>query len=163
MLGASNDDGPIRGGGAGDSTRVSPREWFAGLFHTHKDVFSPVLSAGSLLHEIAVDGAYVIESQKVHWLKVHQKQPRADLYQGVVDYLAADADAEANNSIGRRLFYQLLIKDPLAIYLLTTRMQWLSLGSTVAYCYSLPSHVILPGLRLHVSSTLGKPSLIVLT
>jgi len=103
MLGASDDNGQIRGRGAGGSTRVSPREWFAGLFHSHKDVSSPVLSAGSLLHELAVDGACVVESQKVHFLRTHQKQLRADLYQGVVDYLAVDADAEANNSIGRRI------------------------------------------------------------
>ena len=103
MLAAPDEDGPIIGRGAGGSNRVSPREWFAGLFHSHKDVFSPVLSAGSLLHEIAVDGACVVESQKVFWLQTHQKQLRADLYQGVVDYLAADANAEANNTIGRRI------------------------------------------------------------
>jgi len=103
MLAAPDDDGPIVGRGAGGSIRVSPREWFAGLFHSHKDVFSPVLNAGSLLHELAVDGACVVESQKVLWLKTHQKQLRADLYQGVVDFLAADANAEANNTIGRRI------------------------------------------------------------
>ena len=102
MLATTGDDGQRRGRGAGGSIRVSPREWFAGLFHSHKDVFSPVLSAGSLLHEITVDGACVVESQKVFWLQTHQKL-RADLYQGVVDYLAADADAETNNTIGRRV------------------------------------------------------------
>jgi hypothetical protein len=94
---------PQRGRGAGGSTKVSPREWFAGLFHSHKDALNHVLCAGHLLHEIAVDGACIVETLKTRWLYNNQKQLRADLYQGVVDYLATDADDEANNTIGRRI------------------------------------------------------------
>ena len=86
----------------GGSKRVSPRQWFAGLFQQRHNQFNPVLHAGQLLQELAVDAGAVIEAERLSWLLFNQSKIRADLYQGVQDYLASDATTENANAIGRR-------------------------------------------------------------
>lgn len=91
-----------RGRGAGGSVRVSSRAWFACLLQT-REIFNPILHAGLLFQEFVVDAGSVVESVRLNFYRWNQKRLRADLYQGAVDFQAADAAAIENRTFGRRI------------------------------------------------------------
>ena len=49
------------------------------------DEISVLLHADRLLQQFIVDGYAMLESQRLHWYRSHQKELRADLYQGLAD------------------------------------------------------------------------------
>jgi ABC-type uncharacterized transport system YnjBCD ATPase subunit len=50
-------------------------------------IFNPILFGGSLFQQFAVDTYIKIESSRLDYIHNHQREIRADLYQGLVDSL----------------------------------------------------------------------------
>jgi hypothetical protein len=63
-------------------------------------IFNPILFGGHLFQQFAVDTYIKIESSQLDYIRNHQREIRADIYQGLVDSLhAGEGRAEA---IGKR-------------------------------------------------------------
>ena len=43
------------------------------------------MSAGKLFQQFLVDGYTIVESQRLSYVRMHQKNLRADLYKGLMD------------------------------------------------------------------------------
>lgn len=67
--------------------RLSIREFFAFRLMTRPNENSTLLHANRLLQQLVVDGYTMVESQRLRWVKTHQKELRADLYKGLADAL----------------------------------------------------------------------------
>ena len=52
--------------------------------------------AGKLFQEYIVDAWALCEQAHFLYIQTHQKEPRAETYQGVVDAAASDANATGN-------------------------------------------------------------------
>ncbi|PIN26452.1 DNA helicase PIF1/RRM3 [Handroanthus impetiginosus] len=81
--------------------KVSMREFWAFRFQ-HRDLEgTTILQRGRLYNQLAVDCYAAIEQQRLNYIKTHQAEMRADLYQGLEDaVVTGDTDASA---IGRRI------------------------------------------------------------
>lgn len=66
-------------------TRVSMREFFAFRLMGREAETSLLLNASKLLQQFIEDGYTMMESQRLLWVKTHQKELRVDLYQGLSD------------------------------------------------------------------------------
>ncbi|XP_054781855.1 uncharacterized protein LOC129289058 [Prosopis cineraria] len=81
--------------------KVSMREYFSYRLMSHQNEVSILLHARRLLQQFIVDGYTMIESQRLLWVRTHQKELRVDLYQGLSDALI---NGERNASAtGRRI------------------------------------------------------------
>lgn len=81
--------------------RVSMREFFAFRLMSRDIEKSTLLHASKLLQQFIVDAYTMIEAQRLQWVRTHQKELRADLYQGISD---AVLRGETNGaSIGERI------------------------------------------------------------
>ncbi|KAI9083809.1 hypothetical protein K1719_034277 [Acacia pycnantha] len=81
--------------------RVSMREYFVYKLMTRHDEVSTILHAGRLFQQFVVDAYTMIEAQRLLWVRTHQKELRADMYQGLSDALIS---GERNAStIGKRI------------------------------------------------------------
>ncbi|KAI9128206.1 hypothetical protein K1719_001199 [Acacia pycnantha] len=65
--------------------RLSMREFFSYRLMTRLHEISTLLHASRLLQQFIVDGYTMIESQRLLWVRTHQKELRVDLYQGLGD------------------------------------------------------------------------------
>lgn len=65
--------------------RLSIREFFSFRLMTRKNETSMLLHANKLLQQLTVDGYTMVESQRLHWVRTHQRELRADLYKGLAD------------------------------------------------------------------------------
>ncbi|XP_028752798.1 uncharacterized protein LOC114712429 [Neltuma alba] len=80
---------------------LSMREYFAYRLMSRENEISILLHAGKLFQQFIVDGYTMIESQRLLWVRTHQKELRADLYQGLTDALLS---GERNaSSVGKRV------------------------------------------------------------
>ncbi|KAK4275758.1 hypothetical protein QN277_018789 [Acacia crassicarpa] len=81
--------------------RLSMREFFSYRLMTRLHEISTLLYASRLLQQFIVDGYTMIESQRLLWVRTHQKELRVDLYQGLAD---AVISVETNAAtIGKRI------------------------------------------------------------
>ncbi|XP_028799355.1 uncharacterized protein LOC114754711 [Neltuma alba] len=81
--------------------RLSIREFFTYRLMRRENEMSILLHASRLLQQFIVDGYTMIESQRLLWVRTHQKELRADLYQGLSD---AVLSGERNASLtGKRI------------------------------------------------------------
>ncbi|XP_028782636.1 uncharacterized protein LOC114738734 [Neltuma alba] len=81
--------------------RLSMREYFTFRLMVRENEASALLHARRLLQQFVVDGYTMIESQRLLWIRTHQKELRVDLYQGLSDALTSgERDA---SSTGRRI------------------------------------------------------------
>jgi len=59
-------------------------------FQMHPEIFNPILYGKRLFQQFVVDMYIKIESSRLDYIRNHQDDIRADLYQGLVDSLYAD-------------------------------------------------------------------------
>ncbi|XP_028778037.1 uncharacterized protein LOC114734585 [Neltuma alba] len=81
--------------------KLSMREYFTFRLMVRENEISTLLHARRLLQQFVVDGYTMIESQRLLWVKTHQRELRVDLYQGLSDALTSGERDAA--SIGRRI------------------------------------------------------------
>lgn len=80
------DDIPHRGvtlSRTSQHRRVSMREFFAFRMMIRANEQSVLLHADSLFQQFVVDAYTMLESQRLQWVKAHQRVLRVDLYQGL--------------------------------------------------------------------------------
>ena len=73
---------------------------------TRVNEFNTIFRANRLFQQYVVDAAATIEQNKLDWLRNHQRQIRADLYQGLDDGLSLETGAGAGAGaevVGRRV------------------------------------------------------------
>ncbi|XP_044354828.1 uncharacterized protein [Triticum aestivum] len=68
---------------------VSVRDYYCYKFQIRRGVFNTMLYGKQLCQQYVVDMYIKVESSRLDYIRNHQKQIRADLYQGVVDSLQA--------------------------------------------------------------------------
>ena len=81
--------------------RLSIREFFAFRLMVREHEISMLLHAKRLLQQVIVDAYTMVESQRLRWYKTHQKELRADLYQGLADALVSGEESAA--ATGKRI------------------------------------------------------------
>ncbi|KAI9103507.1 hypothetical protein K1719_023130 [Acacia pycnantha] len=81
--------------------RVSMIEFFSYRLMTRLHEISTLLHASRLLQQFIVDGYTMIESQRLLWVRTHQKELRVDLYQGLADAVISGETNAA--TIGKRI------------------------------------------------------------
>ena len=67
--------------------KISQLEWFAFLLFARMGVFSSILLGRALFQEFLVEIYICIESSRLNWIKMHQKQLHVQLYHGIVEAL----------------------------------------------------------------------------
>ncbi|KAG8377929.1 hypothetical protein BUALT_Bualt08G0084800 [Buddleja alternifolia] len=81
--------------------KVSMREFWAFRFQHRASEGTTLLQGGRLFNQLAVDCYAAIEQLRLNYIKTHQAEMRADLYQGLEDSIVTgDTDASA---VGRRI------------------------------------------------------------
>ncbi|XP_062217825.1 uncharacterized protein LOC133918083 [Phragmites australis] len=79
---------------------VSVRDYYCYKFQIRPGIFNPILFGKRLFQQFAVDTYIKIESSRLDYIWAHQKELRADLYQGLVDSVhAGEGRADA---VGKR-------------------------------------------------------------
>jgi hypothetical protein len=79
---------------------MSVRDYYCYKFQMRPGIFNPILYGKRLFQQFAVDTYIKIESSRLDYIRNHQDDIRADLYQGLVDSLhAGEGRAEA---LGKR-------------------------------------------------------------
>ncbi|KAG5524656.1 hypothetical protein RHGRI_031361 [Rhododendron griersonianum] len=86
---------------AKNTTTVSAREYYAYRLQIRASVNSILLQTGRLLQQYVVDMYVKIETSRLDYFKNHQREIRADLYQGIVDTVNK-GETQASN-IGTRI------------------------------------------------------------
>ncbi|RCV44632.1 hypothetical protein SETIT_9G390300v2 [Setaria italica] len=79
---------------------VTMREYYCYKFHVRANIFNPILYGGWLFQQFAVDTYIKIESSQLDFIWNHQKEIRADLYQGLLDSIHAGQDR--GDAVGKR-------------------------------------------------------------
>ncbi|XP_054795045.1 uncharacterized protein LOC129300500 [Prosopis cineraria] len=80
---------------------VSMREFFAYRLMMRDNEISTILHASRLLQQFIVDSYTMMESQRLHWIRTHQKELRGDLYQDLSDAILT-GETQAS-STGKRI------------------------------------------------------------
>ena len=79
---------------------VSVRDYYCFKFQMRPGIFNPILYGKRLFQQFAINTYIKIESSRLDYIRNHQDDIRADLYQGLVDSLhAGEGRAEA---VGKR-------------------------------------------------------------
>uniref|UniRef100_A0A183FBM3 Helitron_like_N domain-containing protein n=2 Tax=Heligmosomoides polygyrus TaxID=6339 RepID=A0A183FBM3_HELPZ len=73
-------------------TRVTQKEFYSYLLFPRANIFNPLLYAGKLFQQYAVDSWLKIEMNRLKYYKQNQSQLRLDTVQGLRDYIVGDAD-----------------------------------------------------------------------
>ncbi|KAI8535797.1 hypothetical protein RHMOL_Rhmol10G0202000 [Rhododendron molle] len=68
-----------------DGTNCTCRDFYAYILQIHSNDQSLFLRGGRLLQQYVVDNYVKIESHKLRWMHTHQKEIRAELYDGLQD------------------------------------------------------------------------------
>lgn len=79
---------------------VSVRDYYCYKFQMRRGVFNTMLYGKRPFQQYVVDMYIKVESSRLDYIKKHQKQIRADLYQGVVDSLQAGENRA--DEVGKR-------------------------------------------------------------
>jgi hypothetical protein len=79
---------------------VTMKEYYCYKLHTRPNIFNPILYGGRLLQQFVVDAYIKIETSRLDYMFHHQKQLRADLYQGLLDSI--QAGEQDGNAVGKR-------------------------------------------------------------
>ncbi|XP_072148537.1 uncharacterized protein [Setaria viridis] len=79
---------------------VTMREYYCYKFHVRANIFNPILYGGRLFQQFIVDTYIKIESSRLDFIWNHQKEIRADLYQGLLDSIHAGQDR--GDVVGKR-------------------------------------------------------------
>lgn len=74
---------------------ISVRDYYCYRLQTRPAIFNPILHGGRLFQQWAVDMYIKIEGCRLKWIRDHQSEIRADLYQGIVDSIMA-GETQAN-------------------------------------------------------------------
>ena len=61
---------------------ITIRDYYCYKFQMRPGIFNPILHGKRLFQQFAVDAYIKIESNRLEYISKHQKQLRADLYQG---------------------------------------------------------------------------------
>ena len=80
------DDVPHKGVDPQSKTqykRVSMREFFAFRLMFRNNEQSAILHSGKLLQQFVVDAYSMLEAQRLHWVRAHQRELRVELYEGL--------------------------------------------------------------------------------
>lgn len=85
---------------APSSLWVTMKEYYCYKLHTRPNIFNPILYGGRLLQQFVVDTYIKIESSRLDYMFHHQKELRADLYQGLLDSI--QAGEHDGNTVGKR-------------------------------------------------------------
>jgi hypothetical protein len=85
---------------ATSSLWVTMKEYYCYKLHTRPNIFNPILYGGRLLQQFVVDTYIKIESSRLDYIFHHQKELRADLYQGLIDSI--QAGEQDGNAVGKR-------------------------------------------------------------
>ena len=91
--------------GSRKRTKLTARVFYSHRLHTRptgpRKEFPIVLHGGRLTPQYVVEAWSIIEDAKLRWIRENQKTLRRDVYLGMVDALAQDADLNPDN-IGKR-------------------------------------------------------------
>jgi hypothetical protein len=79
---------------------VTMKEYYCYKLHTRPNIFNPILYGGRLLQQFVVDTYIKIESSRLDYIFHHQKELRADLYQGLLDSI--QAGEQNGNAVRKR-------------------------------------------------------------
>ncbi|PIO73234.1 hypothetical protein TELCIR_04797 [Teladorsagia circumcincta] len=79
--------------------RITQKGYYSYLFSV-RDSFNPILYAGKLCQQFAVDAYVKIEQNRLNYQRQNQLNLRADYYSGLQDYVAGE---DANGPPGRRV------------------------------------------------------------
>ena len=85
-----------------DNRRVTRLAYTKYQIAIRPDVFNPFLLGRRLFQQYIVDGYVKIEKDRITYLKDHQKEIKADTYQGLHDYLQNSAN-DINGQIGKTI------------------------------------------------------------
>ena len=80
---------------------ITQTEYFAYRLHPRFEESNHIFRVGKLFQEYIVYSWALCEQAQLLYIQTHQKELRADTYQGVVDALASDANA-TGDGIGQR-------------------------------------------------------------
>ncbi|RCN35395.1 hypothetical protein ANCCAN_18746 [Ancylostoma caninum] len=69
--------------------RITQMKYYSHLFSI-RDTFNPILHAGKLFQQFAVDAYVKIEQNRLNYQRTHQITLRSDSYRGLQDYLAGE-------------------------------------------------------------------------
>ncbi|KAK4275656.1 hypothetical protein QN277_018697 [Acacia crassicarpa] len=81
--------------------KLTPREYLAFRLMRRRTELSLILNAKKLLHQFVVDGYSMVESDRLNYIRMHQKELRVDLYSGISD--AVTRGETDPSSVGRRV------------------------------------------------------------
>jgi hypothetical protein len=76
-------------GSGGGRMTISIRDYYCYRFQILLGIFNPILHGKRLFQQFAVDTYIKIGSHILDWMRSHQTELRADLYQGLCDSLEA--------------------------------------------------------------------------
>ena len=93
-----HNDIPAQPGPEGQrrSPKVSQRAYYAYRIHPRPGIQPALFWAGKLFQQYVVDAWASIEQSKLNWVRYHQKELRADVYQGLRDAAMGDRDENFN-------------------------------------------------------------------
>ncbi|KIH61239.1 hypothetical protein ANCDUO_08493 [Ancylostoma duodenale] len=72
-----------------DGERITQMKYYSHLFSI-RDSFNPILRAGKLFQQFAVDAYVKIEQNRLNYQRTHQRDLRSESYRGLQDYLAGE-------------------------------------------------------------------------
>ncbi|KAL0307589.1 UNVERIFIED_CONTAM: hypothetical protein Sangu_3021300 [Sesamum angustifolium] len=81
--------------------RITCCDYYAYMLQIRGITLSIILHGGRLLQQYVVDNYVKIEAQKLRWIRFHQNDIRAELYEGLQDCLNAGENNAGN--VGRRI------------------------------------------------------------
>jgi hypothetical protein len=79
-----------QGAGPRQQTRLQQRQFYRYRLHVRNGEFSPLFYATRLFQQYVVDAFAACERTALDWIRNHQKNIRADVYQGLADMLLFD-------------------------------------------------------------------------
>lgn len=62
-----------------------------------RDKFSIIHASGKLFQQFVVDSYIKVEGSRIAFIKLHQKEIRAENYKGLIDFLRSDAREKGIN------------------------------------------------------------------
>ena len=108
-----NDQVVPEGGGDGDDGNedgppnqrkckfLAQREYYAYRLHTRQGEADTLFHGGKLFQQFVVDAWAAVDQNRLNFLRKNQDLLRADIYKGLADHIAENADADLNQ-LGQR-------------------------------------------------------------
>ena len=76
----------------GTGKRLTAAAYYRSMFQVYEQENNPILRFGKLMAEFACTAWYKVEQQRLTYHRHHQKELRADKYQGLMDSISAKED-----------------------------------------------------------------------